>query len=432
MSKVYVTGHKNPDLDTICSAYAYAALKNILNPENEYEAVRCGHLSESCKKILKAMKIKVPPYMPDVFPKVSDVCLSSTIKFDINDPMTKVAKAYKDTNPSVMPVFEGKEFVGLLSVDDITAWYMKELQGESIDTNVPRIGDLMREQEEPLQATDLFEEAKISLSTSVKRGLAVFDGEKYIGFVTRRCFLKAPRYNVILMDHNEPKQSIKGIETANIIEIIDHHRLDALKTNLPIFIDAEPVGSTCTIVYELYVRNKLEPSEDVARALLTGMMADTLILKSPTTTAVDEMAAGALAKICKVDINEFGTEMFSHMESLSTVNPEKAVLSDFKRYTEKGTNIGIGQCEATTLNDLENYKDKFIEALEDVRTKNGLDWAVVMITDVMKENSVLITTDYRAVKYLPFQKLEEKVLDMPGVMSRKKQLLPEMIYALGM
>lgn len=432
MSKVYVTGHKNPDLDTICSAYAYAALKNILNPENEYEAVRCGHLSESCKKILKAMKIKVPPYMPDVYPKVSDVCLTSTNKFDINDPMTKVAKAYKDTNPSVMPVFEGKEFVGLLSVDDITAWYMKELQGESIDTNVPKIGNLMREQEEPLQATDLFEEAKISLSTSVKRGLAVFDGEKYIGFVTRRCFLKAPRYNVILMDHNEPKQSIKGIETANIIEIIDHHRLDALKTNLPIFIDAEPVGSTCTIVYELYVRNKLEPTEDVARALLTGMMADTLILKSPTTTAVDEMAAGALAKICNVDINEFGTEMFSHMESLSTVNPEKAVLSDFKRYTEKGTNIGIGQCEATTLNDLENYKDKFIEALEDVRTKNGLDWAVVMITDVMKENSVLITTDYRAVKYLPFQKLEEKVLDMPGVMSRKKQLLPEMIYALGM
>lgn len=432
MNNIYITGHKNPDLDTVCSAYGYAALKNILDPSNNYVAVRCGHLSESNKKILAGLNIEVPPYMRDVYPKVSDVCLSAETHFECDDPMTKIAKVYKDSNPSVTPVFENGVFKGLLSVDDITAWYMKKLLKKDNDSSIPKIRDVLREDDPPLMEDDLFEEAKISLSTSAKRGLAVFNKEGYIGFVTRRCFLKAPKYNVIMMDHNEPRQSIKGIETANILEIIDHHRLDALKTNLPIFIDAEPVGSTCTIVYELYLRNKIVPKKDVARALLTGMMADTLILKSPTTTGVDVMAAEALAKILNVDITEFGKDMFSHMESLSSANAEKAVLSDFKRYTEKGTSIGIGQCEATTLNDLSEYKDKFLKALEDIRAKNGLDWAVLMITDVMKENSVLLTTDYRAVKYLPYVTIEEKVLDMPGVMSRKKQLLPEMIYALGM
>ena len=432
MSKVYITGHKNPDLDTVCSAYGYAALKNLLDKENEYIAVRCGHLSTSAKKILEALKITVPPYMPDVYPKVKDVCLSYDKKFEANELLTEIAKEYKDTNPSVTPVFENGKFKGLLSIDDITAWYMKQISSDNVEERIPKIGEVMRKDDAPLQAMDLFEEAKISLSTSVKRGLAVFDGEEYVGFVTRRCFLKAPGYNVILMDHNESRQSIKGIETANILEIIDHHRLDALKTELPIFIDAEPLGSTCTIVYELYKRKGFEPTLDVAKVLLTGMLADTLILKSPTTTAVDVSAAKELADICSVDISEFGAEMFSHMESLSSADPEKAILSDFKRYTEKGTNIGIGQCEATTLKDLDAYKGKFIEALEDVRAKNGLDWAVVMITDVMKENSVLITTDYRAVKYLPYKLLESKVLDMPGVMSRKKQLLPEMLYALGM
>ncbi len=432
MSNIYITGHKNPDLDTVCSAYAYANLKNRLDPANNYIAVRCGHLSESCKKILSALKIVPPPYMPDVYPKVRDVMLTDKAHYDKKAPLTEIAKSYNDSNPSVTPVFDKDSFFGLLSVDDITAWYMSGLLDSKKIEKIPSIEEVMREQEQALEASDLFEEAKKALSTSPKRGLAVFEGDNFVGYVTRRCFLRAPRYNVILMDHNEPKQSIKGIESANIVEIIDHHRLDALKTNLPIFIDAEPVGSTCTIVYELFVRNQLVPDIDTAKVLLTGMMADTLILKSPTTTAVDVDAAGALAKICGVDVNEFGREMFSHMESLASIDPETAILSDFKRYTERGTNIGIGQCEATTLKDIDDYKDKYKKALEDVRLKNGLDWAVVMITDVMKENSVLLTTDYRAVRYLPYATIDKGILDMPGVMSRKKQLLPEMIYALGM
>ncbi|MBO7358051.1 MAG: DHH family phosphoesterase [Lachnospiraceae bacterium] len=432
MAEVYITGHRNPDLDSVCSAYAYGVLKNQLDSGNTYIPIRCGHLSGSTKKILKALNIIAPPYKGDVFPKVSDVMLQSDSKVDITEPLTSLAKNYDDANPSVIPVYDKGEFAGLVSVDDITAWFMKELSDHEKVNSVPLIKDVMREQEAPIQSEDLFEEAKISLSTSKKRGLSVFDGDNFVGFVTRRCFLKAPKYNVILVDHNEPKQSVKGIESANIIEIIDHHRLDSVKTTLPIFIDAEPLGSTCTIVCELFKRNGLVPDKETAKVLLVGICADTLVLKSPTTTATDIRVAGELADICGVDVKTFGHDMFSYMESLSNVDPEKAILSDFKRYSEKGSNIGIGQCEATTLHDIDTYKDKFLQALEDVRDKNGLDWAVVMITDVMSEHSILLSTKNHAAKYLPYNELEEGVMDMPGVLSRKKQLLPEIIFALGM
>lgn len=432
MSTVYITGHRNPDLDSVCSALAYADLKNRLDKENTYVPIRCGYLSPSSKNILYSLDIIAPDYVPDVFPKVSDVMLQAEEEIDVTDPLTEVAKYYKDTNPSATPVYRDGNFAGLLTVDDISSWFMNRLSAnEEIDC-IPTVEEVMREQAPAVRADDLFEEAKTMLTSSKKRGLAVYEDDNFCGFVTRRCFLKAPRYNLILVDHNEPKQSIKGIEGANILEIIDHHRLDAIKTNLPIFIDAEPLGSTCTIVYELYVRNGLTPNKEIAKILLTGMMADTLVLKSPTTTATDIKSAKALASIIGRDAIEFGHEMFSHMESLSNMKPETAILSDFKRYSEQGTNIGIGQCEVTTLNDLSDYKDDFLKSLSEIKRQNSLDWAVCMVTDVLKENSILFTTEYKAVRYLPYSHIEPLLLDMPGVMSRKKQLLPEMIFALGM
>lgn len=432
MAKIYVTGHRNPDLDTVCSAYAYAELKNKTDSKNEYIAVRCGHLGDSAKNILASLEITPPPYMRDVYPKVSDVMLTAAKKIEADEPLSVLAQDYSDRNPSVTPIYRNGEFEGLLSVDDITAWLMANIANGGTVGKTPAIEEVMRDQEQPLQVNDLFEEAKVSLSTSQKRGLSVFDGNEFKGFVTRRCFLKCPSYNVILMDHNEPRQSIKGIETANIVEIIDHHRLDSVRTALPIFIDAEPLGSTCTIVHRLYLRNNVEVSPYIAKVLLTGMMADTLILKSPTTTPSDVESAHALAEIIGVDIEEFGMNMFSHMTGLANVTPETAILSDFKKYTEKGASIGIGQCEVTTLHDVNEYKSAFLTALNDVRVKGGLDWAVVMITNVMNENSILLSTDFKAVKYLPYAKLEPGIFDMPGVMSRKKQLLPEMLSAIGM
>ena len=536
MRDVYITGHRNPDLDSICSAYGYSVLKNMIDKDHTYHAVRCGHMSDAVKKQFALIDIEAPPYMKDVKPKVGDVMLPPTERVDASSPIYDLVQQYSDNHPSAFPVFDKGEYVGLLSVDDITSWFLKDNKekipvydfsaeniskvipgffikrgketfqasilagaaayedfcrfvGENCNsivalgyrkryiehamamnvpaiiittrTNVeedidfssyegtvyvtelgtaeverrlrmsPAISTIMGKQGRKLQVTDLFDDAKEELSTSKLRGLSVFDGEEFVGYVTRRCFLHKPSYNVILVDHNEVGQSIKGIEEASVVEIIDHHRLDALKTSLPIFIDAEPLGSTCTIVYQQFLRHNIVPDELTAKILLTGVISDTLILRSPTTTAIDKATAGALAAISgEFDIQAFGEKLFSVTDSMANRDPEKAIRSDFKVYSEHGIKIGIGQCEATTLKDFSTYVDKYLSVLEEVREKDALDWAMLMITDVLREKSILISTDYRLYKKLPWNEICPRAMDMPGILSRKKQLLPEVIHTL--
>ena len=429
MEKIYIIGHRNPDFDSVCSAYAYAKLKNRIDPMKQYIAARCGHLPESMKKVFAELGIDPPAYLRDIYPKVRDIYLTSGMHIDADAPLNMVAASYKATNPSVIPVFEKDSFCGLLSVDDITSWAMEEISKNGEIRKIPKIRDIMRAEEEPVLSSDLFEDAKKRLSASRKRGLAVMEDGVFVGFITRRCFLKAPKNNIILVDHNEVRQSIKGIETANIVEIIDHHRLDAVKTELPIFIDAEPLGSTCTIIYRKYVQEGITPDSDAARMLLAGIISDTLILRSPTTTPIDEAAAGELAELVGEDLHEFGLKMFSCMEGLKNRVPKEAVESDFKIYRERGLKIGIGQCECTTLEDIEDYRREYLEALDDVRKRQELDWAVLMITDVIREHSVLFSTEFDAASHLTYSVICDRVFDMPGIMSRKKQLLPEIVHA---
>ncbi|MCR5358046.1 MAG: DHH family phosphoesterase [Lachnospiraceae bacterium] len=431
MGTVYVTGHRNPDLDSVCSAYGYAGLMNMQDADNTYIPVRCGHLADSTRSILEKLDIDIPKYRRDVFPRVKDVMLNADHKIDADDPLTAVAAIYETNNPSAIPVYEKDEFYGLLTVDDITNWTMRELSQSSKITKIPKVKEIMTDQGEGLSSDEFFDEARALLQKSSKRGLAVYEDDRYVGFVTRRCFLKMPAYNVILVDHNEPEQSIRGIETANIVGIIDHHRLDAIKTSQPIFICAEPLGSTCTIVYQQYIRNNRTPDSVMAKVLLTGILSDTLILKSPTTTGDDVVAAHILASICRVDVDEYGLSMFEGAGGLKDKEPMAAISADFKSYSENGVKIGIGQCEVTTLNDLKDYSDEYLESLNEIRNMKGLDWAVLMITDVIHEHSALLCTDHRGNRHLPYSPVAKNIFDMPNVMSRKKQLLPEIIHAVG-
>lgn len=571
--KIYITGHRNPDLDSLCSAYAYAALKNQIDPEYEYVAVRCGQLSESIEKQLQMVGVDAPPYMADVFPKVKDVMHHAKNKVDTSQPVYHLMKTYRPESPSVTPLFENGSFAGLLSVDDITAWFLREnmdddpqyeftvdnieavLPGKilhrgvresftapiavgaaalqnfsdfirqgsnavvvmgarpehirlAVKENIPaiiittikhdvdteiasevlpeiriagsgEIGDkhmpqidfsgfegliyitslstaetirrlrlceplknLMQLPQESVQASDLFVDVKEQLASSSQRGLAVKEGERFVGFVTRRCFLDSPSYHVIMVDHNEAGQSIKGIETATIREIVDHHRLDAVKTELPILIDARPLGSTCTIVWQQYMAHDVMPDPDTAKMLLTGVLSDTLILKSPTTTETDRKTVQQLAKLCGVDYQKFGEMLYSVTSNLATKDPETAIMSDFKMYEGSGAKVGIGQCETTTLYNIDDYADTYLKMLETVRDKNGLDWAMLMVTDVLSEKSILLATVFKNAAKLPYEKLVKyndsqipggkgfRAFDMPGVMSRKKQLLPAVLKAL--
>ena len=427
MSKIYITGHRNPDMDSLCSASAYASLQNQVDKDNEYIAVRIGSLTKSIQKFFESIGAEAPVYKNHIYPTVKDVILGHSEKIDVNMPLTSLSKYYNEVNPSSYPIFDGEEFLGLLTIDDIALWFMQNIEkSEKIDS-VPLIKDILKNREERFDATDLFEDGKAIMTKSKLRGFPVYEDNKYIGYVTRRCFLDAPKHNVILVDHNELSQSIKGLETANIVEIIDHHRLGTLKTILPIYMDIEPLGSTCTIVYQQFLKHNKKPTEIEAKVLLAGLISDTVILKSPTTTKVDIETANDLTKIAKVDLNEFAEKMFSSMGGLTVDVATEKIESDFKIYTENGVSVGIGQCEVVTLRDLDNYKEAYLKTLDEVRLKNSLNWAMLMITDVIKETSVLLTTDFKLNKNIQYKKIETNIYDMPGVLSRKKQLLPDVL-----
>ncbi|MBQ6457070.1 MAG: putative manganese-dependent inorganic diphosphatase [Mogibacterium sp.] len=533
MSKVYITGHRNPDLDSLCAALSYARLKNLTDPDNEYIAVHCSPVSDSVRRQMEEMELEIPAYKRDVRPKVRDVMLTSEEKLQATAPIFDLIKTYSTDKPSVVPVYEGDDFKGLLSVDDITGWFLADNQEEvpsyefsidnilkvipsklikrgasekicgslvvgaatfdsftdyidrykecilvtgnrrehidyAIDKQVPAIiitaeendpgidfsrfsGSvfltplgtsevlrrvrmaesvelMMQQATETIEADDLFSDGRSIFINSHTRGLAVMEGKKFTGFVTRRCFLIQPEYNVILVDHNEPAQSIDGIETANVLEIIDHHRLDSVTTRMPIFIDAEPLGSTCTIVYQQFLRHGIMPDQYMAKVMLTGIIADTLILRSPTTTVTDISTAEMLARLARVQsIEEFGEKLFSISDNLAVMDPQEMILSDFKKYESGGVRMGIGQCEVTTLSNVGDYAGRYLEALEAVREKEGLDWTLLMITDVLREKSVLLATDCKENRDLPYKMRKKQIYSMPGVMSRKKQLLPTLI-----
>lgn len=537
MGKVYITGHRNPDLDSLCAALSYARLKNLTDPENDYIPIHCSPVSDSVRKQMEAMELEIPMYMKDVRPKVRDVVIRPASKFQVTQPIFDLIQTYSTDKPPVVPLFEGDEFRGLLSVDDITGWFLEdnreevpeyrfsvdnlirviagsqihkgekdEIEGSllvgaasfehfrtfidefpkcivvmgdrkehieyAMERQVPAIiitaggkpagidfseykgsvfitelgtaetirrarmaeplGTMMEKGTETVDAEDLYTEIKAVLTNSRTRGLAVMDKGEFAGFVSRRCFLDAPKHKVIMVDHNEPAQSIEGIETADVIEIIDHHRLDAVSTSMPIFIDAEPLGSTCTIVYQQFIRHGIMPDQYIARVLLTGIIADTLILRSPTTTAMDISTVEMLSRLARVpSIEEFGEKLFSITDNLATQDPVDSILSDFKKYESGGIRMGIGQCEVTTLSNVDDYAERYLQALDAIRDKEGLDWTLLMITDVLREKSLLLASQHRACRDLPYTIRAKQIYNMPGVMSRKKQLLPTLLSITG-
>ncbi len=542
MSRIFVTGHRNPDMDSIAAAISYSSLKNVLDKGNEYIPVALGPLNTQSKAMLESLGLPDPLFVKDVYSRVSSVYRRPTLTVAPDDPVYELVNMYNQNNPSVVPIMDGGEFRGLLSIDEINRYFLRENRDsrpvyDILLKNIPRVikgfflkkcscdmvhGPIMvgamdykvfsrrlahcpqkpilvvgnrqdhikvafREQlpgiiltgmdEDSLQSIDtagyegfvyvshedtaetirllrlsvavdgllvhkshgrvtddmLFESAKGMLLDSDQRGLPVFSHEdgSFVGFITRRCFLTQPRQKLIMVDHNEAMQSVQGIEDADIVEIVDHHRLDAPKTRSPISIMASPVGSTCTIVYDQYRRYGVEMDRSIAQLILAGITSDTVMLKSPTTTMLD---TGAVQDICtrfSIDYDGFCRELFSHGSSLSSLDEVKAVSSDFKIYDECGVRFGIGQVEVTTFSDIGEVKERYIRALEQMKRTEKLEWTMLLVTNVMSEESMLLTTQYKKCYKLLYEQKEDGVYSLPGVLSRKKQLLPEIIRVLG-
>ncbi len=282
-----------------------------------------------------------------------------------------------------------------------------------------------------LKPTDGLAAIKKTMMKLDHHGLAVLDGKKLLGLVSSSCLIDPPKHKVIMVDHNEASQSAEGIEQAEVIEILDHHRLGAIHTTNPIYVYARPLGSSCTIVYKHFRNAGITPPVHIAAMLLSGILSDTIILRSPTTTSHDIKAAEALAEIAKLDIQEWGTDIFRHAASLTSANPDLAITSDFKIYTEHGYRVGIAQMEVITLNDLRTVEKDYLEALMRTQQKYALDWTMLMITDIIEEESLLLCTEFSLADQLKYSRLDEFTFHLPAVLSRKKQLLPEILHALS-
>eukprot|EP00033_Pygsuia_biforma_P002101 GCRY01002332.1.p1 GENE.GCRY01002332.1~~GCRY01002332.1.p1 ORF type:complete len:584 (+),score=101.10 GCRY01002332.1:182-1933(+) len=278
------------------------------------------------------------------------------------------------------------------------------------------------------------EEAKQFLIKQGHRGLPVCDTEKrLLGILTRTDVLKAPKKKLIMMDHNELQQAIEGADQADIVEIVDHHRLGTIKTNNPINFICKPVGSTCTLVTQQFKLQQFPIPQEVGMVLLGGIVSDTLGLKSPTATIDDFFAVNELAEVTGVDWEEFAKEVLSASEGLANRSPKEAIGADFKTYEEYGFSFGIGQVEVSNLQEVNSVKKALMETILSVRDEHKLDFAMLMITDVAHGESILLTSPHKTVEgqlsYKPVC-LKDRLYHMPGVLSRKKQLLPEILRLL--
>ncbi|MDI6735882.1 MAG: putative manganese-dependent inorganic diphosphatase [bacterium] len=273
-------------------------------------------------------------------------------------------------------------------------------------------------------------EAKGIVINSPARSMPVVDEfDKVIGVVTARDLLQTTGKKVILVDHNEIFQAGAGIEEAEIIEIIDHHRTGDIQSRMPIPFTGEPVGSTATLIATKYDQHFISPSKEIAGLLLAGILSDTLLFKSSTTTQKDMTIAKKLALGCGVEINTFGIEMFRHGSMLEEKSVKEIIMANYKEYKMGNRNIGIGQFETVDTENILKLRDAFGKELNDLKEAHKLELVMMLITDILKEGSHLIFVGNFKIIELAFE-TDRDELFLKGILSRKKQVLPAIGKAL--
>lgn len=281
-----------------------------------------------------------------------------------------------------------------------------------------------------LTADMILSEAKgIVINTPVRSMPVVDELGKIIGVVTARDLLQINGKKVILVDHNEIFQAAKGIEEAEIIEIIDHHRLGDIQSKMPISFTGEVVGSTSTLIASKYEQHFISPPKEIAGILLAGILSDTLLFKSSTTTQKDVAVAKKLALVAGVDINEFGIDMFRHASIIEEKSVKEIIMANYKEYKMGSRNIGIGQFETIDDGSVMELKDPFQKELNNLKEQHKLELVIMLITDILKEGSSLIFAGNPKIIELAFPSIKEGLF-LKGILSRKKQVIPAIGKAL--
>jgi manganese-dependent inorganic pyrophosphatase len=536
-----VFGHRNPDNDSVCSAVAYAHLKNVTDAENVYVPARLGPVPPETAWVFERFGVDLPDEIAHVYTRVQDVMTERPASVNAEATMLEAGRLMREHGVRALPVLDGAgAVVGLVNESILAALYLDEtdvrgfhglpvtvghvaralggtvLAGDPVtqlsggvligamepDTMVSHIraGDMLilgdRRRSQPLALAagvaclvvtggaipdvdvlalarergaavistehdtygaarlvnlghsveslmdtavltvdpdTLLSEVAEDLVDSVHREAVVVDSSgALVGVLTRTNLARGLRRRVILVDHNELSQSAPGVEVAEVLEIVDHHRVGDVQTASPIMFMNLPVGSTGTIVAERYRELGVEPPVPMAGILLAALLTDTVLLKSPTATSLDRTVAEWLAARAGVEYTAFGLEMFKARSAGRAFSAEEAVRADLKEYRVGDATIAIGQVETVDTTSVMEHTDAVKAAMASLAQLRGYDLLILMVTDVMREGSeILATGRTRLAERALGINLANGTAWMPGVLSRKKQVAARMLQAAG-
>ena len=534
MSEIYVTGHKNPDTDSIVAAIAYANLRNAVG-DRAYKAVRIGSINDETRHILEYFDVPEPEFVKNMRTQVRDLDYDHPPVLTAGVTIDLAWRTLGENEIASMPILnDDGTLYGVLSAGDITTYDISSIYDSRIDglpvfnllsviegrvvnglkntrntisgnvvLAIPsafesghRKGDIIicgnqpemveeavkcgascvilcqseirsewEEIEEPciistpvdartvsrtifqampvskichteeivsFHLDDYLDDVREVLLKSRFRCYPILDeNEQVVGTLSRFHLLKPRRKQVVLVDHNEAAQSVNGLEQVEIMEIIDHHRLADIQTTQPVSVRNEPVGSTNTILTSMYQELGVIPSPKIAGLMAAAIISDTVMFKSPTCTQKDIAMAERLARIANISLEELGKEIFAAGISADK-SAEDLLKTDYKQFHISGQNLGVGQITCVDSKPLLERKDEFLAVMKKFRKEQDLDYVILMLTDVLLEGSHLIylgndDTIAQAFNVAP----ENNHVFLPGVMSRKKQIIPMMTALWG-
>jgi len=440
-NRIYVIGHINPDTDSIAAAMGYAWLLRERDGVDTV-AARAGALNPQSAWVLKQLKLESPVLLTDASPRFESVMQ----RFDSIRPNAQLGAAWTlaTRTGGVAPVVDedGKPY-GLINGYSLFKYFTEVLGPRPGDTTVREMMSAPCQDAADTNVTKFAANAHIrdSLNRILRDEHAdywvVDESGLYLGIVHQRELLNPPRLKIILVDHNEPRQAIAALEEAELLEILDHHRLGNPYTHQPIRFTVDIVGSTSTLVSEQTAEAGLSMPPNLAGVLLAGLLSDTLILTSPTTTPRDRDAAERLARWAFVGgsplkgetIESYGKAILAAGAGLSNRKPEEVVSTDIKSFEANGFKFAVAQAEVTDILQITEHLQPLTQALDDLKNQRGLDFAMLLITDVVRGTSRLIISSNAppVLDDLPYPPLPDGTRDAQGVVSRKKQLLPAVL-----
>ena len=316
----------------------------------------------------------------------------------------------------------------------ITTDYDTYTAARLINQSMPIKFFMRREQLVTFETEEYIDEVREIMSKEKHRDFPVLDEDgKYIGMISRRNLLNMKKKQLILVDHNEKTQAVDGIGGADILEIIDHHRIGSLETMSPVFFRNQPLGCTATIIYQMYQEQKVAIDKKVAGLLCSAILSDTLMYRSPTCTPLDKAVAEELAQIADINIEEHAKAMFQAGSDFGSKTPEEIFYQDFKNFSQDGVEFGVGQLSAMTQEELEQVRDKLLPYLRDVLVERKIEMVFVMLTNIIEETTYLICAGEKADDLVEKAYHVHKEGDyhvLKGVVSRKKQLIPMFMSAM--